>query len=247
MPHKSPFTIDIPSTDILSYVFPQGTEPADKPIWIDADNTKNALSPRQLLSWVKRLGVGLDRLGIKQNEPVMVFSSNHIYVPVAYLGITGSGRIFTGCNPAYGVEETAFQLENTRASLVLVEPAFLEIVLQAAKKTGFLREKIFLFSDSPYETLSGVNDWRIVIGTEEESQQWVWHRMSEQEAKTRIAVLNYSSGTTGLPKGVMISHQNVIANVEQSIFMRNLEQDYDAASQPAEQWLGFLPLYSTLR
>ena len=67
--------------------------------------------------------------------------------------------------------------------------------------------------------------------------------MSAHESKTRVAVLNYSSGTTGLPKGVMISHQNVIANVEQSIFMRNLEQPHPPAKSPPERWLGFLPLY----
>lgn len=65
--------------------------------------------------------------------------------------------------------------------------------------------------------------------------------MSKEESKTRIAVLNYSSGTTGLPKGVMISHQNVIANVEQSLYMRRLEQPPGAS--PPEKWLGFLPLY----
>lgn len=51
------------------------------------------------------------------------------------------------------------------------------------------------------------------------------------------------SSTTGLPKGVMISHRNVIANVEQSIFMRDLEQPYKPETRPQERWLGFLPLY----
>ena len=66
--------------------------------------------------------------------------------------------------------------------------------------------------------------------------------MDRQESRSRVAVLNYSSGTTGLPKGVMISHQNVIANVEQSLFMRDLEQS-KKTSPGSERWLGFLPLY----
>lgn len=67
--------------------------------------------------------------------------------------------------------------------------------------------------------------------------------MNAEQSRSTVAALNYSSGTTGLPKGVMISHQNVIANVEQSVFMRDLEQPYHPSSRPEERWLGFLPLY----
>lgn len=241
MPQKSPFQIDIPQTDVLSYVFPENGKPSTEPIWIDADDTSNSLSPKQLLSWVKRLGVGLDQLGIKQNEAVMMYSSNHIFVPVAYLAIAGSGRIFTGCNPAYGVDETTFQLENTEAKMILVEPQFLDVVLKAASKAKFPLERIYLFSDKSPQPVQGVKSWLSMLGSEAAGQNWRWHRMSPEESKTRIAVLNFSSGTTGLPKGVMISHENVIANVEQSLYMRRLEQPPGKA--PPERWLGFLPLY----
>lgn len=103
MPEWSPFQIDIPATDVLTYLFPAEKQPSDKPVWIDAVDTSKSLSPKQLLQWVKRLGMGLNKLGLKQGEVVMVFSSNHIFVPVAYLGIAGSGFVFSGCNPAYGV------------------------------------------------------------------------------------------------------------------------------------------------
>ncbi|KAK3707633.1 hypothetical protein LTR37_011981 [Vermiconidia calcicola] len=245
MPQKSPFIIDIPSTDVLSYVFPEGKDLSDKPIYIDADDASNSLSLKQTLHWVKRLGVGLDRLGIEQNEAVIMFSTNHIFIPVLYYAVTGSGRVFTGCNVAYTVNEAAYQLENTGAKTIFAEPPFLDTVLKAADKVGLSRDRIFLFDDKPCEAQQGVQDWQRILGSEKEAERWQWRRMSPEESRTRTAVLNYSSGTTGLPKGVMVSHQNIIANVEQSLYMRDLEQSYSRrAEAPSERWLGVLPLYA---
>ena len=95
--------VEIPKTDILTYLFPPGEKISEDPIWLDAADPENSLSPRQLLNWVKRLGIGLDRLGIKAQEPVMILSPNHIYVPAAYLGIVGSRRVFSAGNPIYTV------------------------------------------------------------------------------------------------------------------------------------------------
>lgn len=243
MPYKSRFHIDIPSTDLLSYVFPENDEASEKPIWIDAEDPDNYLSPNDLLRWVKRLAVGLDRLGVKQSEAVMIYTNNNIFIPVLYFGVAGSGRIFTGCNPAYGVEETSYQLENTGASVIFVEPAFVDTVLKAAKKNKIPKERIFLFSDRPCKPIHGVQDWRTMLAAQKEAENWQWHRMGSRESKTTVAALNYSSGTTGLPKGVMVSHQNVIANVEQSLFMRNLELSDEGTAPSPERWLGFLPLY----
>lgn len=104
MPFSSPFpAVHIPKTNLLHYLFPQGTVPSETPVWIDAKETDQYLSPRSLLQWTKRLALGLDRIGSKPGEVVMILTPNHIYVPVAYLGIVGSKRIFSGANPAYTV------------------------------------------------------------------------------------------------------------------------------------------------
>lgn len=100
MAFRSPFTIDIPQVDLLSYLFPTSTEPCDDPTWISASDPSISLSPRQLLQWVKQLGVGLKGLGLQTGDVVMMFSPNHIFVPVAYLGIVGYGAVFSGLNPA---------------------------------------------------------------------------------------------------------------------------------------------------
>ncbi|KAF2106580.1 4-coumarate-CoA ligase 2 [Lophiotrema nucula] len=243
MPSESPFKIDIPATDLLSYLFPPSQPASDKPIWIDADDTTNSLSPRQLLQWAQRLGLGLQKLGLQKQDVVMVYSQNHIFMPVAYMGISGCGCIFSGCNPAYGVEEVVFQIQNTDCKVILVEPALLSTLMNAASKTNFPKERIFLFSDSKNTPIDEVQDFRSFLPSEKEAESWTWHTLSADESRTTVTALNYSSGTTGLPKGVMISHQNVIANVEQSIYMRDLEQPYSPQNRPQERWLGFLPLY----
>lgn len=102
MPEKAKLNIDIPLTDVLTWLFPKDKQASDTPIWIDAVHPeKKSLSPRQMELWTKRLGIGLKKLGLQQNDVVMIHSTNHIFVPVVYLGVAGHGYIFSGCNPAY--------------------------------------------------------------------------------------------------------------------------------------------------
>jgi 4-coumarate--CoA ligase len=105
MPQDSLFQIEIPEIDIISYLYPTGNEPSNEAIWLDAEEPdKYSLSPQQLLEWVKRFGHGIQRMGLRDGDVVMVFSTNHIFMPVAYLGATAAGCIFTGANPAYSVD-----------------------------------------------------------------------------------------------------------------------------------------------
>lgn len=102
MPLRSPFPdINIPKVDILTYLFPQNEKPSEAPIWIDAKNPKLSLSPAQGLRWIRKLGYGLHKLGIKRGDVVMIYTPNHIFVPIAYLGIVGAGYAFSGANPIY--------------------------------------------------------------------------------------------------------------------------------------------------
>jgi acyl-CoA synthetase (AMP-forming)/AMP-acid ligase II len=107
MIYKSPYPIlDIPQTNILSYIFPPNEEPSDQDLWIDSKDNTRRLSPKQALQWVKRLSFGLERLGLQRGDVAMIFTPNHIFVPVAYLGIVGAGLVFSGANPAYTIPGT---------------------------------------------------------------------------------------------------------------------------------------------
>jgi long-subunit acyl-CoA synthetase (AMP-forming) len=82
-----------------------------------------------------------------------------------------------------------------------------------------------------------------MLGSDAEADAYRWPELRGDESAQTVATINYSSGTTGLPKGVCIPHRNLIANVEQSIFMRDNKMLYKPDARPAERWNAFLPLY----
>lgn len=102
MPFKSLHPdVDIPETDLLTYLFPPHETPSRDPLWLDSTDPSISLSPAQLFLWVKRLALGLERMGVKKGEVVMIYTPNHVFVPVAYLAIVSAGYAFSAANPAY--------------------------------------------------------------------------------------------------------------------------------------------------
>ncbi|KAK5992971.1 Phenylacetyl-CoA ligase epaB [Cladobotryum mycophilum] len=236
--------IDIPQTNVLTYLFGDGQNASADPLWIDSKNPQKSLSPKQALQWIKRLGYGLQRLGLQRGDVVMICTPNHVFVPVSYLGIVGSGCIFSGANPIFTVPELVHQLSNTTAKAVLAHPSVLPSILEAAAKVGIPKDRIFQFSDEQNPVRQGVADWSAMLAAPSEAGDWKWPEFSPEEATTTIATINYSSGTTGLPKGVCIPHSALIANGAQTAFVRDFHPKYtdDRPGLP-ERWIGFLPLY----
>src|ERR1700712_2871841 len=136
--------LDIPKCNILTYLFPPSTAPSNEPVWIDAANTSNAISPLQMLSWIKRFAVGLDRIGVAQQQAVMVFTPNHLFVPMVYLAAAGSKRYFTGANPGYTVNEVAYQMKAIESAVVLVHHSLLETGIAAAKQADISLDRLYI-------------------------------------------------------------------------------------------------------
>lgn len=244
MPRRSPYPdLQIPKCNILSYLFGDGSSLPNKPIWIDAANPNHSLSLVQMLSWVKRFAVGLNRLRIPESRAVMVFCPNNLYIPMVYLAAAGSKRYFTGANPNYTISEVAYQMRTIEAAIVLIHPSLLKTGLAAAKEAGIPFNRIFQFSDTVVgRSPEGIDDWRTMLASEAESRNWQWDPLEGQAAVDQICAINFSSGTTGLPKGVCITHHSLVSNASQASFIK-FDTEHSKTPREQEIWLSMLPMY----
>ncbi len=139
-----------------------------------------------------------------------VFSPNCIDTPAITWGTHWAGGVISPANPVYTVEELTFQLRDSGARAVVTQKPFLKIVLEACKKVGIEEDMIILMGDERDTTarFKHFTQIRNISGTSR-------YRKTKVDAKKDLAFLVYSSGTTGYPKGVMLSHTNVASNTMQ--------------------------------
>ncbi|HEV2881051.1 MAG TPA: 4-coumarate--CoA ligase family protein [Pyrinomonadaceae bacterium] len=205
---RSPYPqIEIPPTPLTPFVLARARERGDKPALIDAA-TGRTITYRQLDAAVRRVAAGLVARGLRKGDVFAIYSPNVPEYVIAFHAVSLVGGTLTTLNPLYTVDEAAHQLRDARAKYLLTVPALLDKAREAAAHASV--EEVFVFGEcegaTPFAALyadEGASD-----GQEE------WPRV-EIDPADDVVVLPYSSGTTGLPKGVMLTHRNLIANTLQ--------------------------------
>jgi acyl-CoA synthetase (AMP-forming)/AMP-acid ligase II len=176
-------------------------------------------------SLVEALGRGLISAGLAPGEVVAIFLPNSWEFAITYHAATLAGGIPTLLNPSYREREIRFQLENSGAVFLITDAPLLENVNLAGLR-GLRR--VF----TTRQERAGCEDFTSLLRpTSAKFPEAI------QGSQQTIAALPYSSGTTGLPKGVMLSHYNLVANVYQ------LLGPNAAMLTPDDIMLCFLPLY----
>lgn len=137
-----------------------------------------------------------------------VYAPNDIdFAPVVY-GTFYAGGIVTPANPAYSANELEFQLSNSEAKALVTTKDFLPNAAKAAEKAGIPNDRIILIGEQRDEAHK-YKRWSNIRPT----SGAVRYRRRKMDPDGDLAFLAYSSGTTGLPKGVMLSHRNIISDV----------------------------------
>lgn len=210
----------IPTKDILSWHFDDPQYDIDKPIYIDAGNSDRFITARQGKKIVRQIAAGLKKAGLKHGECVLIASFNDLYYPILALGIIAAGGVFSGSNPGYTAYEMAHHIKTTRAKFAICQPEIIQPILDA--KTNLDKSNIFIFDTEGQSVPSGFKSWNALF----EHGEVDWPRFDDLEtAENTTAMLLFSSGTTGLPKGVQLSHRNLIG--QHTLVIESQKLPYD--------------------
>lgn len=136
--------------------------------------------------------------------------------------------IVSPANPAYTEEELFHQLSDSRAKAIVTVPELLSVAVAAGKRANIPRERIILFR----EAKDGHQHYTSLLS--EKLAESTKGRINPSD----LAFLAYSSGTTGVAKGVMLTHRNVVANTLQGA---SLEAKYMKWNE--DKMVSFLPFY----
>ncbi|RAL07176.1 acyl--CoA ligase [Aspergillus homomorphus CBS 101889] len=266
MPFQSRWTIDIPNCHLATLLFTSPTHPLSqtRPCFLDAARPDtHYFTEHAFRLWSQRFAAGLRRAGLQRGDRVLLFSGNDLFFPVVFMGIIMAGGIFTGANPTFVARELEYQLRDSEATFLICAMGSLATGVQAARGAGLGLDRVFVFDNAVFEQygadqgtdrihkkheegLRGCRYWGELIASAEEGSRFVWEDlMTPGAADTRTLALNYSSGTTGRPKGVEITHKNYVANLLQYNFLFYLYPDWVERVARA-RWLCFLPMYHAM-
>lgn len=184
--------------------------------------TGDAMTAGEFMAQVKSLAGGLTARGVGTGKTVALMSPNIPHYCIVFHAVAWAGGTITTINPTYTASEVAHQLRDSAADILITIPMFLETAQEAAKAAA--NQTVVVMGDAT----DGAEALSSYYAAPIEAQVPV-------DLDEHSVVLPYSSGTTGLPKGVRLSHRNLVINVDQVIHGGDI--------QPGETAAAFLPFF----
>ena len=210
--------VEVPEIALTPFVLQRALELGDRPALIDGF-TGEELTFAQVYDQVHRLAGGLQARGFEKGDVLAIFAPNMPAYAVAFHGTTLAGGTVTTINPVYNTTELEHQLADADAKCLITVPDAVERAREAAGTCGIEDSVVVI----------GENSWDELLASDPIVDP------PEIDVYEDIAALPYSSGTTGSPKGVMLTHHNLVANLVQSEDPLGMDDD--------ETVIGVLPFF----
>jgi acyl-CoA synthetase (AMP-forming)/AMP-acid ligase II len=195
-------TLTIPEVPITPFLLERAAARGDKPAFIDGPSGRT-ITAREWADAVSRTATGLARRGFRKGDVFAIYSPNLPEYAVVFHAVGLLGGVITTVNPLYTVHELARQLADAGARYLVTVPSCMPKAEQAARDCQ-VRE-VFVFGEAegatPFASLRVAENNPPAVPI---------------DPRRDLVALPYSSGTTGFPKGVMLTHANLVSNILQS-------------------------------
>ena len=215
--------VAIPNVALGDFVFEHAGPWNDRPALIDGPSGRT-LTYGALRAMIGRCRNALVARGFIRGDVLCLFSPNVPEYAAIFFAVAELGGANTTANPMYGAEELARQLKDSGAKIVVTAPALAEKARAAAAMAGI--GEVVVWGEAP-----GCTPFADFL----ESAPGVAAPVPAVNPARDVVALPYSSGTTGLPKGVMLSHRNLVANLAQI--------DFVDSTEVGDHLVGVLPFY----
>lgn len=191
-----------------------------------------AISSKEYVDQANKISRGLLKLGVKPGDKVALISTNNrTEWNVMDIGIMQIGAIDVPVYPTISAEEYEYVLNHSESTYCFVSD------VEVLEKVKNIREKVPSLKEVySFDEISGTKNWKEVLELgEDESSQAEVEKIMASIKEEDLATLIYTSGTTGKPKGVMLSHKNIVSNALNSACRLPMEEGEFRA-------LSFLPV-----
>ncbi|MET8678898.1 4-coumarate--CoA ligase family protein [Streptomyces sp. NPDC004647] len=216
---------DVPAVELPIHdaVLGRAAEYGDLPALIDgSDGT--TLSYAQLDTFTRRIAAALAEAGLRKGDVLALHSPNTIAYPAVFYAATRAGATVTTIHPLATAEEFGQQLGDSGARWIVTVSVLLPTARKAAEAADTDIAEIFVCDDAEgHRSILGM-----LASTAPEPAVTI-------DPAEDIAVLPYSSGTTGTPKGVMLTHRSIATNLAQLHALN--------PSGPGDRVLAVLPFF----
>jgi acyl-CoA synthetase (AMP-forming)/AMP-acid ligase II len=191
--------------------------------------TGESLTFPQTRDAIWRVASGLSRHGVRQNDVVMIVSENSVEYVVTFHAILSLGATATMVNPIYPSNDIVNQAKHSRSKFVITSSRCLSKALDVQNALPDQIKKMFAFFADDTDCVP----YSVLLADDGS----MFPKDVDIDPKSHVALLPYSIGTTGMPKGVMLSHYNEVANCCQAD-LKCLFENRDGVVQ-----LAVLPFY----
>ena len=193
---------DFPYHQLEKYNLPQAFTTKYNGKW-------ESISTQEYINQANTISRGLLKLGVQPNDKVAIISSNNRNEwNICDIGILQVGAQSVPIYPTISEHDYEYVLNHSEATYVFVSDQMVLDKINKIKNNTKLKD-VFTFND-----IEGEKSWKevLALGTDTENQHAVEERKNNVQPED-LATLIYTSGTTGRPKGVMLSHNNIVTNV----------------------------------